>query len=184
MNKKNISLITQIPIDGVIDVNLNAYREIFYIENYLRGIIITTLNKECENWWNILKEDSNMVDITEYCEKTMNTAGQTEINYFLPELYYANLYHLIKIITYSPFWKYFSVYFGSQSIKFKNRFKEVISIRNNVMHSRPIMNYENDLMKTRKDFITKSFKEIQDYFVGTINPKEALNNLIDEVKQH
>jgi len=172
-----------IKIDEVIDDNIKGYKYLFFIENYLRKIISTTLDDNVENWWEVLSNDANLEDLTKDCENKLELEIRTKVYFFLPFLYYADLYHLTKIITFNQFWRYFNN-FGSSSTPFKRKMDELRIIRNKVMHSKPIAKNELETILAREQWIKDSYPELDMSLEGCIEPNKIIDKIKNEIQSH
>ena len=170
-------------MDDIIDDNIEGYKNLFFIENYLRKIISTTLDKSVKDWWEVLRSDSNLEYLTTECEKKYELEIRTKVYFFLPYLYYADLTHLTKIITFNPFWKYFNN-FGSSSAPFKRKMEELRIIRNKVMHSKPIAKNELSTIISREQWIKDSYQELDMSLKGCVDPNEIIDLIKNEIQSH
>ena len=171
----------QFKIKDCLKRNKVAYSNLFKIENYIREIILKTLNKNFPDWWNQLKGDSNLQKLAMNCEDKQLIEKQSKIYYFLPYIYYAEMNDLIKIITYNKFWRYFKD-FGSNSGKFKKKFDNYRIIRNKVMHSKPISESEHKLLDEGVAYIEECYPGIDKILYGCEDPNTTMNAIIDEMK--
>jgi len=170
--------------------NLNAYEQIFNIENRLRYFIYTTLAKEKLNWWKSIGnkniKDRVLDSIKQTCAEKLKKERQMSGKDFqlMHEIYYTTLDDLWKII--NEKWSNFSNYFGDNGRNdLGNRFRIIVSIRNQVMHSNLIKTSNNDDLNAFNSFLDlKISTNNSNQCLVTVNEKYIKNELTEELNSH
>jgi len=177
------------------DKNADAYKIIFELENKIRLIILHLMNNKNKKWWEDLngkyidrvekmksEDDVYMVEALSRIRK--NISDEVEDKYkniiLTHDIYYTNLKDLYFII--KRYWNdIFSKFFNDQDIKeFYWKLDRANTIRNKIMHSKPITKIETSFIDNFKSYINEQIN-IAQIDTQTLQLHLSLSNLIDEI---
>lgn len=186
----------------ILKLNIEAYQTIFHIENMVRSIILKEMKQYNVNWW--IELNSKYVDRVEELKETddgemskrlqliqKQVSLEKKINSYhvilMHDIYYTNLMDLWFII--KRYWDevFCKVITGVPIDHLRKHFETSNRIRNKVMHSKPITEWELNELQSFKSFLEEKmqFNRISsDYFDNYTSLNLVMEEFSDEIKTH
>jgi hypothetical protein len=179
----NLNCKIEIPTEWLLPHYYEAVNVLFRFENTLRVFAYIILKKNLGMKWADISIDSE--DNTQSTLKAIAKKRQSQdsnfgyLGYtFSSPMLYLTSGELFKMITHDSYWKYFKNWFlGSKEI-IKNKFEEIINVRNAFAHFRPL---KQDDVEVVKQNILHLMNKIENQIGQIINNNDRVpSNTKDE----